>query len=399
MRRKSLTDIGVSSLKPRASRYTFADPELVGHYVRIQPSGSKAFVAVARDPAGKQVWATLGGCDLLTIGEARERARAVILRIRAGLPAVEAPSPKASTVADVVENWLKRHVQANGLRSERELRRLLNRHVLPAWGSRPFLTIKRSDVAALLDGVEDHHGGRQADATLAILSGLMNWYAARTDDYLPPLARRGMRRTNPSALARSRTLDDAELRAVWSAAEASGTTFAKLVMLALFTAQRRDKIVGMRWQDITDTGEWIIRTEAREKGTPGRLMLPPAALEIINGQPRLASSPFIFPARTGGPFNGHSPGKRALDKRLPGIASWTLHDCRRTARSLLSRAGVRPDVSERVLGHVVGGVQGIYDRHGYGSEIADALARLSALIESIVHPVDGANVVRLETSR
>ena len=74
-RRKTLSDIGVAALKPRAARYTEPDPELRGHYIRVTPTGSKSFVAVARDPAGKQVWATIDSTDKITIDEAREKAR------------------------------------------------------------------------------------------------------------------------------------------------------------------------------------------------------------------------------------------------------------------------------------------------------------------------------------
>ena len=59
-RRQRLDDAGVAALKPKANRYTHADPELPGHYVRIQPNGSKSFVVVARDPRGKQHWRTIG---------------------------------------------------------------------------------------------------------------------------------------------------------------------------------------------------------------------------------------------------------------------------------------------------------------------------------------------------
>ena len=52
----------------------------------------------------------------------------------------------------------------------------------------------------------------------------------------------------------------------------------------------------------------------------------------------------------------------------------------------MSRAGVRPDIAERVLGHVMGGVEGIYDRHTYREEKAHALKALAALIEKIVNP-------------
>ena len=61
--RKTLTDKGVTALKPRAARYAFPDPELRGHYVRVQPSGAKSFATITRSPNGKQVWTTLGSCD------------------------------------------------------------------------------------------------------------------------------------------------------------------------------------------------------------------------------------------------------------------------------------------------------------------------------------------------
>ena len=57
--RKTLTDHGVTALKPRGvQRYAKADPELAGHYIRVQPGGAKSYCAVARNPAGKQIWTT-----------------------------------------------------------------------------------------------------------------------------------------------------------------------------------------------------------------------------------------------------------------------------------------------------------------------------------------------------
>ena len=66
------------------------------------------------------------------------------------------------------------------------------------------------------------------------------------------------------------------------------------------------------------------------------------------------------------------------------LPNWTLHDLRRTAKTLMVRAGVRPDISERVLGHVIAGVEGTYDRHSYAEEKRDALEKLAAIIESIL---------------
>jgi integrase len=135
------------------------------------------------------------------------------------------------------------------------------------WGDREFLSIRRGDVAALLDEVEDDHGARQADYVLAIVRGIMNWYAARHDEYEAPIVR-GMRRTDPKSRKRERILSDEEIRLVWAAAERSGK-FGAIVRLALLTAQRREKLVTLKWEDVSIDGEWRIPTEDREKGNPG----------------------------------------------------------------------------------------------------------------------------------
>jgi integrase len=393
--RKTLTDKGVAALKPRGRRYAFPDPELRGHWIRVQPSGAKSFVVVTRGADGKQVWATTGSTEVLAIDEARERARAAVKRVKQGKPAFEAPPAKPATFEDVAEQWLKRHVRAKGLRSEHELTRLLRAHVYSAWKGRAFLDIRRSDVAGLLDEVEDDHGARQADYVLAIVRGVMNWFATRHDDYVPAIVR-GMRRTVPKERVRARILDDTEIRAVWKAAEANGT-FGALVRLLLLTAQRREKVVSMRWQDISIAGVWTIPAEAREKGTAGELVLPPVAREIIRAQPHLGDNPYVLAGRGNGHINGYSKSKRQFDARLPDMTQWQLHDLRRTARSLLSRAGVRPDIAERVMGHAIPGVEGVYDRHKYRDEKADALQRLAALTDAIVNPRE--NVVPMAAKR
>ena len=52
----------------------------------------------------------------------------------------------------------------------------------------------------------------------------------------------------------------------------------------------------------------------------------------------------------------------------------------------MERAGVRPAIAERVLGHAIGGVHGIYNRHEYREEKAHALRALAGLIDNILRP-------------
>lgn len=210
---------------------------------------------------------------------------------------------------------MKRHVEPNGLRSRREIVRMLETHILPAWCDRDFVAVKRSDVAKLLDHVEDKHGARAADYVLNVVRSIANWYAARSDDYSPPVVR-GMRRQNPHAQARARILDDAELAAIWRVAEHNGT-FGDIIRIALLTAQRRTKVATMCWDDLSSEGEWTIPKEAREKDTGGLLVLPGPALKIIRARPRLGDNPYVFAGRGGGWFKGFGEAKAAFDAKLP----------------------------------------------------------------------------------
>src|SRR5262249_36226403 len=178
-----------------------------------------------------------------------------------------------------------------------EITRLLTMHVFPAWKGRAFTSIRRSDVTDLLDHVEDSHGARQADYCLSVVRAAMNWYAARNDNYAPPIVR-GMKRQSQKEQARDRVLSDDEIRMVWKQAEANGM-FGAFVRVALLTAQRRAKVAGMRWEDISDDGVWTIPTEPREKDNAGTLVLPAVALTIIRAQPRIAGNPYVFAGRSG----------------------------------------------------------------------------------------------------
>src|SRR4029077_13728177 len=123
--------------------------------------------------------------------------------------------------------------------------------------------------------------------------------------------------------------------------------FGGLIMMLLLTGQRRDKVVTLKWSDL-EGDLWTIASAPREKGNPGALRLPPLALRISKAQPRLTGNPYVFAGRDKGPLSGFSSRHEVFKARC-GVDGWTLHDLRRTARSLLSRTTVRPDIAERVL--------------------------------------------------
>jgi integrase len=394
MARKSLTDKGIAALKPRAARYAFPDPQLASHYVRVTPGGAKSFCCVARAPDGRQIWTTIGDCEVMPIEQARTRAREMLQRVRDGKPAVEADKPSFKAI---VEKWIEIYAEPKKLRSLPNIRRLLAVHVYshPRFKDRPFVDIEREDITELLDEIQTGSGARQADLVLTILRSIMNWHATRTNKYRSPIVR-GMSRDE--AQPRERILNDDEIRTIWKSAGSAGR-FGAIAKLCLLTGQRRSVIGKMQWDHISPAGTWDIPLEPREKDNAGMLALPAVALDIIRSQPKLAGNPYVFGSRDDKPFCGYSLPKREFDDKLPKMPRWTLHDCRRTARSLLSRAGIRPDIAERTLGHAIRGTEKIYDRHHYGPEKKHALAALANLIDGIVNPRDNVTRMRKRAKR
>jgi integrase len=388
-RRTRLTDEQIASLPRKDSRYTLPDPELIGHYLRIPPRSSRAaisFTVVTRDPTGKQIWTRIGVASGMSIDHARALAREAIKHIGKGDYArrhlkngLWHCQPDTPTVAEVAEQWLERHVRSNKLRSERERGRIISRYIVPLIGARIFADIRRKDIAELLDRIEDQSGKPMADGVLKTFRAISKWVQLRDENYNPPLTA-GMSRVPKGEGRRKRILGDDEIRAVWGAAGQYGD----FVRLALLTAQRREKLITLRWDDVRD-GVWTIATAPREKGNPGRLRLPQVALDTIKRQPRFVGNPYVFAGRNNGPTAIFGSGTyKAQFDRLCGVTGWRVHDLRRTARSLMSRAGVQTEIAERVLGHTQGELIETYDRHSYADEMAAALQKLAALVDRIV---------------
>ena len=66
------------------------------------------------------------------------------------------------------------------------------------------------------------------------------------------------------------------------------------------------------------------------------------------------------------------------------VSHWAPHDLRRTSRTLLAALGCPHEVAEAILGHVLPGVAGVYNRHKYDSEKREWLTRLATHLEHVV---------------
>ena len=396
---KKLTDLAIRNLKAGPTRREISDGKN-GLFVILQPGGRKSFAVRYRfDGRPRKLTLPRG----ITLAAARKAAADAIHEIEQGHDpgAAKQRAREAKRIADantfraVAESYLER--EGRNLRSLEWRRVLLQRLVYPTLGDRPISTIKRRAVVDLLDAIEDGKlinakgpikgGATMAHVTLAVIRKIMRWHATRDEDYTAPIVP-GMGRIRPDERARSRVLTDDELRRVWHTAEARPTDpFAAMVRFLLLTASRRSEAAALTWGEIVtdDIGPCWLLPAARNKVKVDLIRpLSKAAQDLLAAQPRIDDCPYIF---TYGrrPLAAFSQCKDELDE-ASGVTGWTLHDCRRTARTLMSRAGVISDHAEQCLGHLLYGVRKTYNRDDFKPQKKAAFDALAGLLDRIVNP-------------
>jgi integrase len=396
--RRIISKSAVDRLRPGKS---IADTALVGFVVRRWPSGVVTYGFRYRDKrdGGRQRWISIGEHGPITADQARAKALQIAKDVRehrepltARAEAAQRRAIAGGTVNAALDSFLSRYVRPN-LRSAAEVERCFNVYVRPAIGTMPLYSVRRRDVVGLLDRIEDSGAPVMADRVLAHLRKAFNWVAARDDQFTPPIVK-GMARTKPKERARKRVLDDQEIRDLWEALEGlngrAPACFPAFVRTLFLTGTRLRMVSDMTWQEV-EGRDWIVPGN-RNKGGLEHLVPLTDTVPLIGSK----RTGFVFSSDGGKTaFKGFSKAKAALDAKLteirkrdrrPPMKHWTFHDLRRTARSLLSRVGITNDIAERVLGHVIPGVRGVYDRHEYRDEKKDALERLGALVERILRP-------------
>ena len=386
---RRITDLGLKALKPAAQPYE----KPLGNrlYVKVAPSGHRTFTF--RYPyGGKRHKVTLEAG--ISLAAAAREAADMNYQLERGInPTIakreqrqQAQRALTDTLRAVCEEYFRR--DGGKLRSAKDRRRLLDRLVLPVLGDMPIRQIRRSDVIRLLDKIEEQNGLAASQNALAVLSVICNWHAVRDDAFMSPIVR-GMARRRPKDHARTRILSDDELRAVWRAAEADIGLFGPQVQFLLLTGSRLREVSNMAWSELQGA-DWTLPESRNKTKLPLVRPLSAAAQQVLSKLPRKGE--FVFSSDGRRPIGGHEWRKKRFDAAC-GVCGWVLHDLRRTARSLMSRAGVNSDHAERCLGHVIGGIRGTYDRHEYHREKQLAFEALAAQIDRIVNPRDNVTVL------
>ncbi len=368
-----LTDMRVSSIKPPATgQEEHADDLVTGLRLRVGAGGRKAWIVRTRAD-GKVINKTLGAYPVLSLADAREGAKELLLNItKHGLPRTK------RTFGEAADQWVNRVAKPKN-KSWHNQQRRLEIHVLPAWRDRPLDSIRRGDVRELIDDID---GTIAPSRALAIIRTVFRY--AMSQDWIETSPAEAI--PSPQAdVPRDRFLDMDEAKRVYAATDLLGYPNAGFIKMLFLTGQRRTEVASMRWADLDlETATWVMPASITKSDRSHLVPLSPAAVTILNTTPRLGE--YVWTSDSDSHVTGYSKAKTRLDgfTRAAGgdLQPWRLHDIRRTVATHLVRLGFTETIVGRVLNHAPAGVTARnYALHSYAPEKAAALERWALELE------------------
>jgi integrase len=237
------------------SQCIYWDSNLPGFGVRVFPNARKSFVCSYRVQGRKRL-ATLGRTDVLTLEQARKKARGYLVQV------AEGEDPKAqdeletasATVKRLSEIYIERHAKIKK-RSWRDDQSYLIRYVIPKLGSRLASTITSADVASLHAKIGEKHR-YAANRAIEVVRKMYNlagkWHVVPAGT-LNPAA--GIERFHEERRRRFVTAE--EMPRLAKAIDSESNPFIRNALwLLLLTGLRRNELLKSQWADI----DWKQRT-------------------------------------------------------------------------------------------------------------------------------------------
>ena len=309
-----------------------------------------------------------------------------------------------SLFGEVAEIFISEHVRGRGLRQARPVERRIRNELVPHWGDLNVHAISREHIEDRLIAIIKRPAPGQARSVLSDVKMFFNWLVDVVDRKKPyklqasPCDRIKAQKLIGKRRFRTRTLTDAELRALWRTCDKIGYPFGPFVQMLMLTGCRLGEVAGARWPEVGET-HWVVPPERFKTGIEHRVPLTPALAALLAKLPRFKSGDCLFSTRFGRvPVGGFSGAKKQIDAYMPaGTPPWSFHDIRRTTRTRLSQLKVVDHVAELCIGHGRKGMQKIYDQFEFADEIAEAMTAWTNLLRGIVDPQP--NVVRMPAKK
>ena len=359
------------------SRHVLWDSETRGFGLRVYPSNEKSFVVSYRNGDGKKRLKVLGPYGVLTLVEARKKARKVLAGVLDGDdPLSSRAVPESDNMDTAVKAFLAVYQHDVRAVSYMEMERIMNTHVLPPWKSRAVSSIGPDDIAKIVNTLRAAGKPVMARQLFRALTRFFKW--AKTNSYRSdlPFDSDTAGQLIPARIykKRNRVLTPTEIRLLWQAADHVGYPIGPFAKMILVSAQRPGtntsaplgEVGKMRRGDLDlERRAWSLPREATKSDRAHEVPLPTLAVEILEQMPRMDPT-WLFSTTRGKAMTSFHDGKKRLNRaienmRPEGIPPWTFHDLRRTASTFMRRdLALGRDLIDEIQNHSLGAMSETY---------------------------------------
>lgn len=389
-----------------------------GLYLRVLDEGSGHFV-VRYSHLKKRKEITLGKFsnrgDELTLAEAREQHLKTKKQLKAGSdPLQERKREQAlafTLVGDVAADWLK--ACERRIQNPQIPKRVYKSDIAPAIGKQSINKVSPPDVLNLLRKIRDSGRPTIANDALSHIKKIFNHAIKLGLITVNPAAAFTMQDAGGTEHSRTRVLTLDEINAVFEVMREQHLQFTRdnylAFILLLCLGVRKTELTAAQWEEFDLEDQiWTLPPERTKTQMPIKIPLSNKLIPILTElKTRACGSEYLFPSRRRSKRRGYISddtlnhalgklfGKDAKSKSAKnaenhlgnrGITHFTIHDLRRTFRSLLAENGTPFDIAERCLNHKIKGVAGIYDRYDYFNERKAAMDVVAGQIMFLAMP-------------
>lgn len=333
-----------------ARKTDFFDRALPGFLLEVRSSGGKTFYQRYRDARGREHRFKIGPASVLTVKEARLKARGVLASAYMGGD----PQRQREQLRNIpllrdfaLEKYLPFVRETK--RSWRTDETLLRKHILPAIGRLALDEVDAVAITGLLQSLS--RTGYSTGTTNRVLVLIR---------YMFNLAARWQVAELKNPTASLKTVPDRRCQRFLTSEEAKGLQAAldqdqnqiaaKAIRLLLLTGARRNEILAAKW-DYVDWENATLLVPRSKSGHARYIILSRPAVDLLMARKKESSSEYIFASEvTGRPSTSlHFPWTRI--RKRAGLIDVRLHDLRHSFASFLVNGGVSIYVVQKLLGH------------------------------------------------
>lgn len=344
---------------------------------------------------------TLGKVSDISLRDARLLAAEKMKQVREGFdPLIQrkrAEQEKIKTVNDLFSDWYPSLEKR--LKHPNIPKRVFLKDIAPHIGDIPLEQVNARDIRTTINAITAAGKPAIANDALNYCKQLFNHGMKLDVMQGNPASAFTVRDAGGVEKSRDRALTTEELKQFFNTAKQTPMSFTRDNYLAcallVCSGVRKSELCEAKWEEFDlEKAVWELPKERSKTNVALTIPLAKPVLEWLEElKVRSLGSEYVFPSRRSsknphmGPDTlnraitklfGHEPGKKKQPPNLMGdMPQFTVHDLRRTCRTLLAQQGTPGHVAERCLNHKLKGVEGIYDRHDYFEERREALNMLA----------------------